>query len=186
MPRVKTTNGNIITTLPPWANKSNRYTHLFEQFIIELLLATKHQTTTAKLAGCGFNVVNRIIHAATKRGLSRRRLEQIDYEHLSLDEKSFQTGHRYISVLSSPKRGFILDVEPDRTIKASNRLFNKTLNKQQQKSVKTISIDMWRAYMTSAQENVSNAKIVHDRFHLVKYLNDSIDKVRRREFKVNY
>ena len=184
LPRVKTTSGNIITTIPPWANKSDRHTHLFEQFIIALLLATKNQTHTAKLARCGFNVVNRIIHTATKRGLSRRRLDRIEYEHLSLDEKSFQKGHRYISVLSSPKGGFILDVEQDRTIKASKRLFNKTLNKQQQKAVKTISIDMWQAYMTSAQETLPHAKIVHDRFHLVKYLNASIDKVRRRECKV--
>jgi transposase len=27
------------------------------------------------------------------------------------------------------------------------------------------------------------AKIVHDKFHLIKYLNEAIDKVRRREVK---
>jgi len=31
-----------------------------------------------------------------------------------------------------------------------------------------------------------NASIVHDRFHLVKYLNDAIDKVRRREVKQHH
>ena len=30
-----------------------------------------------------------------------------------------------------------------------------------------------------------NSEIVHDRFHLVKYLNEAIDKVRKREVKEN-
>ena len=37
--------------------------------------------------------------------------------------------------------------------------------------------------MTSVEEVFPNAKVVHDRFHLIKYLNDAIDKVRRREVK---
>lgn len=44
-------------------------------------------------------------------------------------------------------------------------------------------MDMWKAYLQTAQEILPNASIVHDRFHLVKYLNDAIDKVRRREVK---
>lgn len=51
--------------------------------------------------------------------------------------------------------------------------------------VETISVDMWKAYLESINEVLPKAKIVHDRFHLVKYLNDAIDKVRRREVKHN-
>lgn len=44
-------------------------------------------------------------------------------------------------------------------------------------------MDMWQAYMSAAKELLPNAQIVHDRFHLMKYLNEAIDKVRRREVK---
>ena len=44
---------------------------------------------------------------------------------------------------------------------------------------------MWKAYLESINEVLPKAKIVHDRFHLVKYLNDALDKVRRREVKHN-
>ena len=37
--------------------------------------------------------------------------------------------------------------------------------------------------MTGTQEVLPKANIVHDRFHLIKYLNDAIDKVRKRESK---
>ena len=46
-------------------------------------------------------------------------------------------------------------------------------------------MDMWKAFMNTAKEIISQASIVHDRFHLVKCLNDAIDKVRRREVKTN-
>jgi transposase len=44
-------------------------------------------------------------------------------------------------------------------------------------------MDMWEAYMNGTQEILPKTKIVHDRFHLINYLNDAIDKVRRRESK---
>jgi len=58
-------------------------------------------------------------------------------------------------------------------------LLDKSLTKQQQKNIKTISMDMWKAYIWVAKEKLPNASIVHDRFHLVKYLNTAIDKLRR-------
>jgi len=44
-------------------------------------------------------------------------------------------------------------------------------------------MDMWKAFILTAQELLPNASIVYDRFHLVKYRNEAIDKVRRREVK---
>ena len=44
---------------------------------------------------------------------------------------------------------------------------------------------MWKAFMNGCKEKLPQAKVVHDRFHLVKYLNEAIDKVRRREVKVH-
>jgi transposase len=158
-----------------------QYSVLFECYIINLLKATQNQTKTAYLARCGFDVVNKIMHKATIRGLARRKVN--DIVHLSLDEKSFKKGHNYISVLSSPQTGFILDVEEDRTLKATIKLLNMVLSKQQQKQVKTISVDMWKAYLRAAEKQLPNSEVAHDRFHLVKYLNHAIDKVRRKEVK---
>ena len=49
--------------------------------------------------------------------------------------------------------------------------------------MKTVSVDMWKAYLNSVEDILPKANIVHDRFHLIKYLNEAIDKVRRREVK---
>jgi transposase len=49
----------------------------------------------------------------------------------------------------------------------------------------TVSMDMWKAYINSVEAICPNAEIVHDKFHLIAYLNKSIDMVRRREVKYN-
>lgn len=44
-------------------------------------------------------------------------------------------------------------------------------------------MDMWQAFESSAEANLPNARIVHDPFHIAKYLNEAVDKVRRAENK---
>jgi len=183
LPRVKTDDGNVITIIPPWASKHGRHSYLFECFAIDLLRVTKNQTKTAELLRCSFNVINRLMHASTQRGLARRDLDHQPLNHLSIDEKSFKKGHHYISVLSSPETGNIIDVVEGRSSKAVEELFDGALTTDQQKAVQTMSMDMWQAYRNVTQKKMPDAEIVHDRFHLVKYLNDAIDKVRRREVK---
>ncbi len=77
----------------------------------------------------GFNQVNRIMHRAVHRGLAVRNLDGI--EDLSIDEKSFRRGHYYVTVLSDPKNGRILNVTEDRTTQAALEAFTSTFNLSQ-------------------------------------------------------
>lgn len=183
LPRIRTPKGKVKTVQPRWASEHERHTYLFEHAVIDLLKASKNQTKTAAFMRCGFNIVNRILHLSTERGMKRRSHSELNFDHLSIDEKSFKKGHKYVTVLSYPRSGCILDVEEDRTKEACKSLFNKSLTTTQQQNITIISMDMWPAFMTAAKESLPKAAVVHDRFHLVKYLNDAIDKVRRREVK---
>jgi transposase len=184
IPRIKHKDSKIKSIETPWAQSGKHHTHLFEIFTIDLLLATKNQTKTAQILRCGFNLVNKIMHNATQRGLERRDSKVI-YKQLSLDEKSFKKGHNYVTVLSNQEKGIILDVVKDRTKIATKNLLNNTLSDHQISKVETISLDMWKSYNTAVDEILPNAKKVHDRFHLIKYLNEAIDNVRKREVKKN-
>jgi len=182
IPRLMNQDGKIKSLDVPWADTGTRHTLLFEKFAIDVLLATRNQTKSAELLRCGFNVVNNIIHTASARGILRRD-KDIIYNQLSVDEKSHKSNHQYVTVLSCPDTGHIIDIAKDRTKKAYKDLLNNCLSEKQKSEVKFISMDMWEAYMNGTQEILPKAKIVHDRFHLIKYLNDAIDKVRRRESK---
>ena len=79
--------------------------------------------------------------------------------------------------------GRVLDVTKDRTIESADQLW-QTLNENQRNEVESVSLDMWQAFMTSAAKNAPVAEIVHDKFHISKYLNEAVDKVRRQEHRV--
>ncbi len=182
LPRIKDSKGGISTIVPPWGSLVDRHTYLFEKRVIDTLLATKNQTKTSGLLQCAFSMVNRIIHKSTQRGLGRRDKNTV-YEQLSIDEKSFKKGHNYITVLSDPGTGRIIDVSEGRTKASCKKLLNDNLKAEQIEKVEQVSMDMWEAFMNTVKEILPQSKIVHDRFHLVQYLNKAVDSVRRREVK---
>jgi transposase len=181
VPRVKSSKG-VNTIKVPWADNYERHTYLFERLTIDLLKATKNQTQTAHLLRCGFNVVNRVIHLSVERGMERRP-KDVAFTNLSLDEKAFKKGHQYVTVLSSPLAGCVIDIAEGRDKQTTKALLEQVIKPEYRDSVKTVSVDMWKAYLNSVEDILPNASVVHDRFHLIKYLNDAIDKVRRREVK---
>jgi len=185
LPRVKNKSGKVSTIEVPWASKHERHSYLFETSIIKLLQVSKNQTKTASFMNSTFRVVNRIMHISTQRGLLRREMSELSFNHLSIDEKSFKKNHNYVTVLSDPISGVVIDVEDKRTKESVRKLLDKSLTHEQQQNVKTISLDMWKAFMSVAKEKLPRAELVHDRFHLVSYLNKSIDQVRKREVKTN-
>lgn len=144
--------------------------------------ATKNQTKTAELLRMSFIQINRIMYNSVERGLARRgSLSEI--KHISIDEKSFKRGHEYVTVLSSPETGAILNVGEGRKKESVKRVINETFTSEEKQAIETASTDMWEAYITTVKEDLPTTKLCHDKFHLVKYLNAAVDIVRRKETK---
>lgn len=150
--------------------------------MIDLLKATKNQTRTSELMRMGFIQINRILYRSTERGLARRK-DIRHIVHISLDEKSFKKGHEYVTILSSAETGSVLNVSRDRNKESAKSVITQTFGKEQLQKIETITTDMWEAYINVAQEEVPQARLCHDKFHLVKYLNEAVDQVRRKEVK---
>lgn len=148
-----------------------------------MLQATKNQTKTAALMRMSFSQINRILYKAVERGLAKRN-NIGEITHISIDEKSFKRGHEYITVLSSPQTGAVLNVSSGRKKESVKKVINDTFSEEQKKAIQTASTDMWEAYITTVKEELRHAKLCHDKFHLVKYLNAAVDMVRRKETKI--
>lgn len=183
LPRVKSPEGKVKRIAIGWADKFSRHTYLFECKVISLLLATRNQTKTAEFLQCGFKLINNVLHRSSQRGMQRRNYSDFTFEHLSIDEKAFRKGHTYATILSHPKSGAVLDLCEGRDKHSVNHLFEALFTSEQRKAVNTVSMDMWKAYINSVTECLPQAEIVHDKYHLIAYLNKCIDKIRRREVK---
>jgi transposase len=117
---------------------------------------------------------------AVERGLERRQLE--DLKHLGMDEKSFRRGQSYVTLLTDLDQSRVLDVVEERTAEAADRLWD-TLSPEQKQAIEAVAVDMWEPFIHTIQKQVPHADIVHDKFHVSKYLGEAVDKVRRQEHK---
>ena len=178
--RITRVDAGIKTIQIFWADASSRVTYFFERWAIDLLKATTKQTKTAKLLRCGFNQLNRIMHRSVERCLDRRSLKGI--EHVSVDEKALKRNHMYATVVSDSARGVVIDVGEGRTKKGTIALLERIFAKIKE-DVETITIDMLKAFIGVVKHALPKAILTHDRFHLIQYLNEAINRVRRWEVK---
>ena len=180
VPQLKYSDGTVEELAVPWAERYSRVTLLMEAFVVKLLQACPTTQGVCDLTRLAWSTVNGIMVSAVERGMLRRSEEDIPY--LGLDEKSSERGHSYVSILTDIDRSRVLDLVPERKLEAAKSLLG-TLSPAQRASVKAVAMDMWPAFMSAVQTCLPQADIVHDRFHVSKYLGEAVDTVRRQEHR---
>lgn len=149
---------------------------------IETLQSTKNQTKTARLLRLSFEQVHGVMLRAVERGLEKRDKNCI-YKHVYMDEKSIRRGHEYVSMLYDGETGQVIEVESGRKSESVDNLCTRALTEEQRNAVETVCTDMWEAFINGALKYFPNARHCHDLYHCVTYLNNAVDKVRKREVK---
>jgi transposase len=179
-PRSNCPEHGVKTMQVPWAAPQGRFTLLFERFAVEVLLASASISQGCELLGISWDTAQEIMRRAVERGLERRQLEELKY--LGMDEKSFKRGQSYITLLTDLEESRVLDVVEERTAEAADQLW-ETLSPEQKQTVEAVAVDMWEPFIQTIRKQVPEADIVHDKFHVSKYLGEAVDKVRRAEHK---
>lgn len=113
-------------------------------------------------------------------GFLHRDLERI--EALGVDEIQWQRGHHYLTLVYQIEEGMkrLLWVAQERT-EASLRGFFEFLTTEGRGGIRFLCSDMWQPYLKVVAEQLGQAIHVLDRFHIMKKMNEAIDKVRRSE-----
>lgn len=179
-PRSDCPEHGVKTVSVPWAAPQGRFTVLFERFAVEVLLASATVSQACELLGLSWDTAQEIMRRAVERGLESRQLDEL--KRLGMDEKSFRRGQSYITLLTDLDQSRVLDVVEERTTEAADRLW-ETLSPEQKQAVEAVAVDMWEPFIQTIEKQVPDADIVHDKFHVSKYLGEAVDKVRRQEHK---
>lgn len=178
VPRSECAQHGVKTVSVPWAGAGSRFTMEFEASAVRLLLIAQSQSAAAEYLQLSWQQVHRIQAAGVERGLRRRDTEQIS--RVGLDEKSFGRGHHYGTVLTDLDQRRVLEVVEHRE-QASAEKALESLPAEQRAQLRVVALDMWPAFMNAARLKAPNADLVHDRFHVMKHLNEAVDKVRKQE-----
>ena len=180
VPQLKYSDGSVEELTVPWAERYSRVTTLMTGFVIKLLQACPTTQSVCALTRLSWGTVNAIMVSAVERGMLRRTEQEIAY--LGIDEKSSEKGHSYASILTDIDRSRVLDLVPERKLDAAVSLL-ETLTPSQRASVKAVAMDMWPAFMSATKQCMPQADIVHDKFHISKYLGEAVDAVRKQEHR---
>ena len=180
IPRIECKEHGVKSINVPWAEGSSRFTALFERLAIDILTGCLNQTKAKELLRLSWDEMHLIQEKAVYRGLQRRKTAAL--KRLGVDEKSFLKGHRYATLLCDLDEKRVLDVGRDRKEDSLKELLGRIPDEQRQE-IAAVAIDMWEPYINAVQALLPEADIVHDKFHIAKYVGEAVDAVRKAENK---
>lgn len=171
------------TVAVPWAEKYSRFSRLFERFAIDVMSECSIRGA-CEILGITWDEADGIKQRAVNRGLARKTPKVMP--RLCVDEKGMGHGHDYMTIVAQVEAGkttvqYVGEGREQKSLDA----FWESLMAEQLAGVEAISMDMWKPYVQSTLAHVPGAasKIVHDPFHLVKYMNEAVNEVRQSEHR---
>ena len=158
----------------PFADPRRSYTNAFERYALEL---SRRMTIrdVAKHLGVGWDMIKDI----QKRDLSRRyakpKLKHL--RHIAIDEIAIAKGHRYLTVVLDLDSGAVVFVGDGKGADALKPFWKRL--RPSRARIEAVAMDMSAAYRGAVSTNLPKAKIVFDRFHVMKLFNEKLSDLRR-------
>lgn len=165
----------------PWAEERSRFTLLFERFAIEVLSNT-HIQAGRRILGISWDEAWHLMDRAVQRGLRFKPKRVI--AQLGVDEKHAGAGQDYVTIICNLDRGTVEEVTAGNNCASLETYFDQ-LTEEQLEGIDAVAMDMAGGYINAVSGRLPNGheKIVFDRFHIMKLMNEAVDKVRRQENK---
>jgi transposase len=103
---------------------------------------------------------------------------------IGIDEISIGKGHQYRIVVSDLLRGRAIWFGGQDRSEASMDEFYHWLGPEKSGKIRLAVMDMWKAFRNSTLKpgNAPQAAILYDKFHILKHLGETMDKVRKQEY----
>jgi transposase len=101
---------------------------------------------------------------------------------IGLDEISIRKGHTYRVIVSDLGRQRPIWFGGEDRSEASLDQFFAWLGPRKSKRIRLAVMDMWKAFRNSTTKNAPQAKILFDKFHVLRHLSDALDTVRKSEY----
>jgi len=184
VPRIKQSNGKVLTVGVPWARKGSGFTLLFEAFSMFLIENEMPVSKASKVMKVYpqrlWNIFNYWISKAHKEDEIEELIE------IGIDETSSKKGHSYVTTL--------IDMRSRRVVFATKGKGSSTIeeavNYLEEKSVdvekiENVCIDMSPAFISGCLTHLPKTEITFDKFHVIKEVNKAMDEVRKLERKGN-
>ncbi len=168
--------GHVFTEELSFADSHRRQSKAFEMNVYQSCLKGTCKAI-AEREQLSHSTVKEIFHrlsALKKSGTVANMTTRV----LGIDELSLKKRHKqFVLIISDISRKCILAILPDRE-KQTLENWIESLDPIKRKSIRFVSIDMWAPYYQAAAKKLPKAKVVVDRFHVMKQLNTRLTQLR--------
>lgn len=101
---------------------------------------------------------------------------------LLVDEKAVRKRHGYVTLVMNGDTGELLHMSEGKKKQSLQEFFDR-LSPEQKATIEAVAMDRSGAYHACVKENLPDAVIVFDRFHVVASFNAALDELRRMEWR---
>ena len=129
------------------------------------------------------------LHHSTVKDLDKRYMQQLARagtpapRAIGVDEIATRNGHTYRIVVSDLERARPIWFGGQGRREEDFDQFFAALGAKKAARLQLAVMDMWRPFRNSLERNAPHARIVFDRFHVLRHLIDALDEVRRSEHR---
>ena len=164
----------------PWADTNMRSTYRFE-YIMLVYCQLMTQKAAAKILHIPKSTLSDQLHRAITRIRDGHRIRGL--KAVGIDEISYCKGHKYATIVYDLDRSCVIWVGQGKERKTIDQFFNEMLSDYQKGQIKWASCDMSQTYIGAIEDHCPNVKLVLDRFHIAKALNEAVDEVRKEQWR---
>ena len=180
-PRITCPKCGVKLIAVPWARPGSGFTLLFEAFAMTLVTHMP-VAAVARLMGVHDTRLWRVVVHYVERALAK--VDLSDVRRLAIDETASKRGHSYVTLFVDIDRrrvAYIADGKDAGTVAA----FADDLEAHggDASRIKEVCIDMSAAFIKGVGENLTEAEITFDKFHVMQLIGAAVDEVRRAESK---
>lgn len=155
-----------------------RYTRGFERLIHDL---SKMGTISdvARFLDVSWDTVKDVQKEYLGRHYGHPSLKQV--RRIGIDEFAVAKGHVYMTIVVDMDTGRVIYVGDGKGADALDGFWDRV--KRAGCSIESVATDLSQAFVSSVQDNLPGAALVFDHFHVVKLMNDKLDKIRRATYQ---
>ena len=150
------------------------YSHAFERYALELSQYMTIQDVASHLC-ISWDVVKEIQKADLKRRFDRPKLKHL--RQIAIDEISTAKGHVYLTIVLDLESGAVVHVGRGKGGDALEEFWIRL--RRSRAKIEAVATDMSPAYINAVTTHLPGARLVFDRFHVIKLYNDKLSELRR-------
>ena len=177
-PRVACAEHGVAVAQVPWAEPGSRFTRDFEMERAWLTAVASRKTVGGFLRIAWRTAGDIARRVAARLGSSMPCMFD-GLTAIGVDETSYRKGRTYITVVVDHKRKRVVWAH-DGYGKEVLDLFFRQLTDEQRASITAVTGDGAKWIDASVKEHLPNAERVLDSFHIVSWMTDTLDQVRKR------